>query len=99
MALTKEQAKVLEGIDPQDLATLVSKANRADTEVRINDEDNQKFGEVSLYKVQSNGYARPKMGIDADGIPGLIAGLQDAFATLRSDVEFNAFALVTEDES
>lgn len=99
MALTAEQAKVLEGIDPQDLATLVSKANRADTEVRINDEDNQKFGEVSLYKVQSNGYARPKMGIDADGIPGLIAGLQDAFATLRPDVEFSAFALVTEDES
>jgi hypothetical protein len=99
MSLTAEQASVLEGISPEDLATLVSKANRADTEVRINDEDNQKFGEVSLYKVQSNGYARPKMGIDADGIPGLIAGLQDAFATLRPDQEFDAFALVTEDES
>jgi hypothetical protein len=97
MALTAEQAKVLEGIDPQDLATLVSKTNRADTEVRINDEDNTKFGEVSLYKVQSNGYARPKMGIDADGIPGLIAGLQEAFATLRSDTEFVPFALVTEE--
>ena len=98
MALTTEQAEVLAGIDPADLATLVSKANRADTEVRINDEDNQKFGEVSLYKVQSNGYARPKMGIDADGIPGLIVGLQEAFSTLRPDVEFAAFTLVTEGE-
>ncbi len=99
MALTPQQTEVLEGISPEDLATLVSKANRADTEVRINDEDNQKFGEVSLYKVQGNGYARPKMGIDADGIPGLIVGLQEAFASLRPKVEFDAFALVTEDES
>ena len=97
MALTAEQAAVLEGIDPQDLATLVAQTNRADTEVRINDADNVKFGEVSVYKVQSNGYARPKLGVDADAIPGLIDGLQVAFATLRPDTEFVPFALVTEE--
>ncbi len=98
MSLTAEQAALLEDLSPEDLATLVSKANRADTEVRINDEDNQKFGEVSLYKVQSNGYARPKMGIDVDGIPGLIAGLEAAYTTLRPKQAITPFALVTEDE-
>jgi len=97
MALTKEQAAVLEGIDPQDLATLVAQSNRADTEVRVNDEDNVKFGQVSIYKVMSGGYARPKMGVDADGIPSLIEGLQAAFAELTPDAVFEPFALVTEE--
>ncbi len=96
--LTAEQQAVLESMTPEQVATAVAKLNRADTEVRINDEDNQKFGEVSLYKVQGSGYARPKMGIDADGIPGLIEGLQDAFATLNPKTAFTPFALVTEDE-
>lgn len=99
MALTKEQLEVLQGIDPADLAALVGRSHRAETEVRVNDEDNRKFGDVSIYKVQENGYSRPKTGLFTDGIPTLIEQLQDAYAELKPEQEFAPFALVTEEDS
>ena len=98
---TKEealQAAIDAGIDLTSLAAaLAPQAERADTEVRVNDEDNRKFGDASIYKVQANGFARPKMGVFADGIPNLIGQLEKALASIQPEKEFTPFALTTED--
>ena len=87
MALTAEQRALLESIDPKDLAAVVGRAHRAETEVRINDEDNRKYGDVSIYKVQDNGYARPKMGVFTDSIPTLVEQLEAAYAALATEAD------------
>lgn len=100
--MTKTREETLQelkdaGFDLNDLAAALTPTVRADTQVRINDEDNRKFGDASIYKVQSNGYAKPKMGVFKDSIPNLIGQLQEAYATLQPETEFAPFALTTED--
>lgn len=85
MGLTAKQREVIEGISPEDLASIVGAANRASTEVRVNDTDDRKYGDVSIFKVQANGYARPKMGVYTKGIPALIEQLQTAFDVLENE--------------
>lgn len=87
------------GLSLKDLASVVSETNRADTDVRVNDEENRKFGDVSIYKVQDNGFARPKMGVFTDSIPGLIGQLEAAYAVIQPEAAFTPFALATETDS
>jgi hypothetical protein len=85
------------GINLADLAEALNPTEHADTEVRVNDEDNRKYGDASIYKVQANGFARPKMGVFTDSIPNLIGQLQEAYAELQPEKEFAPFVLTTED--
>lgn len=83
----KEALELLEklGITPDVLAAAAGLANvavaarqHAVFEVTINEEGDRKYGDVTIYKVQGNGFRAPKVGIYADDLPGLINQLQAA---------------------
>ena len=88
MSTSTEQTKALEmleklGIDPVQLVQEAGLANivkvqHASFEVLVNDEANKKYGDVTIYKVQSNGYRTPKTGVFSKDLPGLIEQLQAA---------------------
>ena len=75
------------GVDPVQLVQEAGLANIqirqfASFEVLVNDEESRKFGDCSIYKVQTNGYRQPKVGVFEHQIDGLIEQLQAAKAIL-----------------
>lgn len=92
MSLSADQQKALKtleslGIDPVELVKQAGLANvqirqRASFEVIVNDEDNRKYGDVTIYKVQSNGFRAPKVGIAKTDLADLIERLQKAATQL-----------------
>lgn len=85
MALTKEQREALEGISPEDLASLVGVTHRAETILRVNPEDERKYGDVSIAKRQTNGYIRTKTGVWETDLPSVAAQAQVAFDKLQAE--------------
>lgn len=69
------------------LAGLASLRTTAGIEVVVNPADERKYGDVSIFKVQANGYRKPAMGVFASQLPELIAGLQDAERLLTTQDE------------
>jgi hypothetical protein len=47
--------------------------------VRVNSEDERKFGDVSIIKIQANGFEKPTGGFKFAQLPELIAGLTAAY--------------------
>ena len=62
----------------QALQGIVNMRTTASIEVGINSGDDVKFGDVSVYKVQPNGYRRTAMGVRTSQIPGFLVNLADA---------------------
>lgn len=57
----------------------------ATIEVVVNGAEERKFGDVSIFKVQGNGYRKPAMGLFGDQIPALIEQLQAAQTVLSDE--------------
>jgi hypothetical protein len=68
----------------QGLATMRTTAG---IEVVVNPAEERKFGDVSIFKVQGNGYRKPAMGIFATQLPDLIAQLTDANNVLGTEAD------------
>lgn len=66
----------------QALAGLASLRNTATIEVVVNSAEERKFGDVSIFKVQGNGYRKPAMGLFKDQIQATIDALTDALEVL-----------------
>lgn len=66
---------------------LAAARSTAGIEVVVNPAEERKFGDVSIFKVQGNGYRKPVMGIFASQLPGLIAQLEDANGVLTTEQE------------
>lgn len=64
------------------LAGLASLRDVAGIEVVVNSAEERKFGDVSIFKVQGNGYRKPAMGLFQAQIQPLIESLTDALAVL-----------------
>ena len=65
------------------LAGLASLRNTASIEVVVNSAEERKFGDVSIFKVQGNGYRKPAMGLFKDQIAPTIEALTDALSVLE----------------
>lgn len=61
------------------LAGLSNMRVTAEVTVRVNGPDERKFGDVSIVKIQANGFERPLGGFKFDQLPDLIAALQAAY--------------------
>lgn len=61
------------------LAGLSNMRVTAEVVVRVNGPDERKFGDVSIVKIQANGFERPIGGFKFEQLPELIAGLQTAY--------------------
>lgn len=57
----------------------------AGIEVTVNPADERKYGDVSIFKVQGNGYRKPAMGLFHAQIAGLVEQLQDALKVLDAE--------------
>ena len=64
----------------QAMSGLANMRTTAGIEVVVNPEAERKFGDVTIYKVQGNGYRQPKLALRIAQIPELIAGLTAAQA-------------------
>jgi hypothetical protein len=69
----------------QALAGLASMRTNAAIEVVVNSAEERKFGDVSIFKVQSNGYRKPAMGLFRDQIEPLIEQLGNALTALTTE--------------
>jgi hypothetical protein len=67
------------------LAGIASMRTTATIEVVVNSAEERKFGDVSIFKVQGNGYRKPAMGLFRDQISVLIEQLQAAQTTLSDE--------------
>jgi len=65
----------------QGLATMRTTAG---IEVVVNPAEERKYGDVSIFKVQGNGYRKPAMGIFENQLSDLIAQLEDALRVLTT---------------
>ena len=54
----------------------------AGLDVVTNPADERKYGDISVFKVQGNGYRKPTMGLFKAQIPGFIEDLQAAYDAL-----------------
>lgn len=61
------------------LAGIANVRSTAEVQVRVNTGDEVKFGNVSILKIQANGFTRPVGGFTFAQLPDLIAGLQAAY--------------------
>ena len=61
------------------IAGLANMRTTAQVIVRVNDADERKFGDVSILKIQANGFEKPVGGFRFAQLPELIAGLQQAY--------------------
>lgn len=61
------------------LAGLSNMRVTAEVIVRVNEGDERKFGDVSILKIQANGFEKPVGGFKFAQLPELIAGLQAAY--------------------
>lgn len=57
----------------------------AGIEVVVNPAEERKYGDVSIFKVQGNGYRKPAMGIFESQLSDLISQLQDALGVLTGE--------------
>lgn len=64
------------------LSGLTAARTTAGLEVVVNPEGERKYGDVSIFKVQANGYRKPKMGVFTKDIQTLIDGLTQALKEL-----------------
>lgn len=69
----------------QALEGLANMRTTASIEVSINEGDDVKFGDVSINKVQPNGYSRTAMGLRTAQIPEFVANLVVALEELDSE--------------
>ena len=67
------------------LAGLANMRTTATVEVRVNEGEERKFGDVSIVKIQANGYTRPVGGFQFAQLPELIAGLTAALSASQED--------------
>lgn len=67
------------------LAGLRNARVTAGIEAKVNPAGERKYGDVSIFKVQGNGYRKPAMGLFRGQIAGLIAQLQDALKVLDAE--------------
>lgn len=67
------------------LAGLASMRTTAAVEVVVNSAEERKFGDVSIFKVQGNGYRKPAMGLFRDQIEPLIEQLGTALTALTTE--------------
>lgn len=79
------------GLDLDDVANAVGLApaaakvrQTATIQVVVNEGEAKKFGDVSIVKVQANGYKQPKVGIFAADLPGFIEALVEADAVVNA---------------
>ena len=77
-------AGLSEGEIEKALAGLASMRSFAGIEVVVNAADERKFGDVSIFKVQGNGYRKPAMGLFQAQIEPLIESLKDALTVLNT---------------
>lgn len=68
----------------QALAGLASMRTTASIEVVVNPAEERKFGDISIFKVQGNGYRKPVMGLFQAQIEPLIESLTDAAEVLTT---------------
>ena len=69
----------------QALAGIASMRTTASIEVVVNSAEERKFGDVSIFKVQGNGYRRPAMGLFREQIEPLIERLGAALTVLTTE--------------
>jgi hypothetical protein len=67
------------------LAGLASMRTTASIEVVVNSAEERKFGDVSIFKVQGNGYRKPAMGLFREQIEPLIEQLGAALTALTTE--------------
>jgi outer membrane translocation and assembly module TamA len=62
------------------LAGIANVRTTAEVQVRVNKGEEIKFGNVSIVKIQANGFVKPLGGFSFDQLPGLITQLEAAYA-------------------
>lgn len=67
------------------LAGVASLRTTATIEVVVNSAEERKFGDVSIFKVQGNGYRKPAMGLFRDQIEPLMEQLASAQTALSDE--------------
>ena len=82
----------------QALQGLANMRTTASIEVQINSGDDVKFGDVSINKVQPNGYSRTAMGLRTAQIPEFVVNLVVALEELDSDAHAALVASFTAGE-
>lgn len=107
MATLEQQREALEAVglqgDELDKAMqgLANMRTTASIEVGVNTGDDAKYGDVSVYKVQPNGYRRTAMGARTAQIPGFIVELVSALEKLdptAHEALIESFIPSTEDD-
>lgn len=61
------------------LAGIANVRTTAEVQVRVNRGEEIKFGNVSIIKIQANGFEKPLGGFTFDQLPSLITQLQTAY--------------------
>lgn len=64
------------------LQGLANMRTTAAIEVRVNPDDERKYGDVTVFKVQGNGFRAPKLALKTGQIAEVLNGLVSAFAAL-----------------
>lgn len=79
------------GLGEQEIAKAMAGLRNARTTVAptvvVNQGDERKFGDVSIFKTHANGYRKAGIGLWAADLPAFIAALQEAQATLEKQAK------------
>lgn len=67
-------------LSPDQVKAILGRSNARAFEVRVNDgAEEKKFGDMTVFKVASNGYRQPKTGVFTEQAPELTIGIVQGY--------------------